>query len=604
MWFWVSLVLLTVPIAFRQVTVSDAWWHAAIGKWLVRERSLPDLSRFYFTPYDAGWLPGELRWTWLGDVLLYVFFAIGGSVGLQILSLLLLFGGLYFLLLVPPRPRSPWALALISFAVVGTYQLQLIRNSAFSLLLYPVVLWLGLRKDGAPTLKDYLILSGVLGLWSCLHGSCTLGWATACVLFLDRSLRGIKGLPISRILKRLAGWGAAILAALVLISVGRPDALHFLSLPVRHAVALSTPQAAPPVPALQESATREPSPEKNSPMVAVKTWLNNSVWKKDPSSPWSNDFWSPFDFPLTPLIVVPLVLIVASAIAVLAFRNIRWGLLVAWLGACFLALGYVRMLGYASLASAAVLLCSLGQLVIPAPTKKFLMLSGWLVVAMAACYFWGILLSGQMDDVLGEGQHVPSFGHTPNFDPHTLEWLKKELPNSNVFSTIDSGSVALLVWNFEKPVFIDGFFAPHTSEVLRDYALARTTDNVALLHEKYGVTAAVIPNTSEDWREVFLFAPDWRPVALGLGSTVFLHKSVPATPAMPAVLYEISTLKKSSDLFMHHSTVATLSVLGHSVRLQGGFPVTAWVGRNPQFFEESRRLAEELAKRNTQRAQK
>ena len=54
--WWLALLVCVFPIAFRQVTVSDAWWHIALGKWLVEKRSLPDLSQFYFSPWDGGQL--------------------------------------------------------------------------------------------------------------------------------------------------------------------------------------------------------------------------------------------------------------------------------------------------------------------------------------------------------------------------------------------------------------------------------------------------------------------------------------------------------------------------------------------------------------------
>ena len=46
--WWLALLVCVFPIAFRQVTVSDAWWHVALGKWLIEKRCLPDLSQFYF----------------------------------------------------------------------------------------------------------------------------------------------------------------------------------------------------------------------------------------------------------------------------------------------------------------------------------------------------------------------------------------------------------------------------------------------------------------------------------------------------------------------------------------------------------------------------
>jgi hypothetical protein len=35
------------PPVYRQVSVLDAWWHAALGKWMVQQRGLPNLLHFF-----------------------------------------------------------------------------------------------------------------------------------------------------------------------------------------------------------------------------------------------------------------------------------------------------------------------------------------------------------------------------------------------------------------------------------------------------------------------------------------------------------------------------------------------------------------------------
>lgn len=145
-----------LPICFRQVSVSDAWWHMALGKWLVEKRSLPDLAQFYFTAADAGSLASELRWTWLGDILLYALFAALGSPGLQLLSVACMIAALAFLARISGRPRGPWTILLLVAVAFGTYQL-LPRNAVFSLALYPAVLWLVLRKKEPPRAVGFLL---------------------------------------------------------------------------------------------------------------------------------------------------------------------------------------------------------------------------------------------------------------------------------------------------------------------------------------------------------------------------------------------------------------------------------------------------------------
>jgi hypothetical protein len=130
---WRAVYLAAIfPLAFRQVSISDACWHVALGKWLVEERSVPDLSRFYFSPWDAGSLGSELRWEWLGDMALYFCYMLLGSFGLQILVVACVLLASFFLIQSGGDRVGGWTLLLLVAVCLGTYQLQLPRNSLFS----------------------------------------------------------------------------------------------------------------------------------------------------------------------------------------------------------------------------------------------------------------------------------------------------------------------------------------------------------------------------------------------------------------------------------------------------------------------------------------
>lgn len=129
--WWLALIACVFPIAFRQVSISDAWWHVALGKWLVEERSMPDLSRFYFSPWDAGSLGSELRWEWLGDMALYFCYMLLGSFGLQILVVACVLLASFFVIKSGSDRLGGWTLLLLAAVCLGTYHLQLLRNSLF-----------------------------------------------------------------------------------------------------------------------------------------------------------------------------------------------------------------------------------------------------------------------------------------------------------------------------------------------------------------------------------------------------------------------------------------------------------------------------------------
>ena len=592
--WWLALIACVFPLAFRQVSVSDAWWHVALGKWLVEERSMPDLSRFYFSPWDARSLGSELRWEWLGDMALYFCHMLLGSFGLQILVVACVLLASFFLIKSGGDRVGGWVggwtLLLLAAVCLGTYQLQLPRNSLFSLALYPVVLWLGCRRTGAPGIREYIPIGIILLLWSCLHGSCVLGWLPGAALFGARSFSAfrVEGRWSPRDgIQSLAVFTVSFGIFLFAMVAGRDGALHFLTLPARHVASAVESQTAP-IPFENQTSTASGTAEKSK---NLKDWLNASIWKQDASVPWSNDYWSPLDMlPGMRPIEAAYALAVAAAISALAFRNVPPGLLLAWLGAVFLGLGYVRMFGYTALASGAVIFVAFKGCTCAA--KRWVGVVGWLLASVWLVFAWWLFSVGKVDAFIPEGQHVSRVGKVAIYDDATADWVKAEFPSERVFTTIESGSYCLLRWNFEKQVFLDGFFAPHTREVWNGYNKALRNGNPEVLHTQFGIKVAIVPTTSPQWVDLFLNSPDWNASAVGPGSAVFVHRSIPLTGRNPGIFFTASQLRETSFYF-RSSTMRTLFQIVSSAKPErGAFRSEQWTA-HPS-FNGLRDLAKEV----------
>jgi len=603
LFWWLALLAAILPVAYRQVTVSDAWWHAAIGKWMLEMGSLPDLTRFYFSPVDSSTLASELRWQWLGDIVIYLAHALDGASGIQWLVVANLVIGLAFLSQLGSAPRGPWILILLAAASLGTYQLQLARNSIYSLAFYPILLWLGTRKTSPPDWREYAWLLALLAAWSCMHGSCALGWITACALYGPRALGAFRPIIASSVaelekparshqkkpppleitisisrptwrvgLHSIGLYAAAMLLGLLVISAGRQDALHFLGLPFRHLAKTATPALATPSTGPQPisaASTIAPPPAKAQ---SLKEWLNSSVWKRDPHKPWSNDYWSPFDMlPGMRPIEATYTLAALAALATAIFRNVPAGLFLAWLGAVFLGLGYVRMFGYTALASAAILLVATRHL----PRKPALQATGWILLAAWISSAWWMFSKGKIDAFIPDGQHVSRSGKVPIYDEAIADWVKNESPDTPVFPTIETGSYCLLRWGFEKQVFLDGFFAPHTPEVWSAYHRAMRQGDLRPLEHNFGIRLALIPTTSKGWVDRFLEAQNWMPVALGNGIIVFAHKSLDINGKSPTLLASASALQQTTHFYRE----ATLRALFKILATDSGFSPQQWTSQ-------------------------
>ena len=299
-----------------------------------------------------------------------------------------------------------------------------------------------------------------------MQGSCALGWITACPLYGPRALGGFRKPPQVAVaskkaksataprsikskipwrpgLHSIALYAAAMLVCLLVISAGRRDAMHFLGLPFRHLASAASAQIETTQPAEKASPkdASTPATKLQTKPQSLKEWLNSSIWKRDPAVPWSNDYWSPLDMlPGMRPIEAAYALAVLAAVAALLFRNVPDGLLLAWLGAVFLGLGYVRMFGYTALASGAVILVATRHL----PRKPALQAAGWLLLTAWIGFAWWMVAKGKIDAFIPDGQHVSRSGQVPIYDEPVADWVKREFPDTPVFTTIETGSYCVL----------------------------------------------------------------------------------------------------------------------------------------------------------------
>jgi hypothetical protein len=205
-------------------------------------------------------------------------------------------------------------------------------------------------------------------------------------------------------------------------------------------------------------------------------------------------------------------------------------------------------------------------------------------------FSWWALFNGQCEKLIPEGQHVSRFGQVPIYDDPVCDWVLAEFPQENVFTTIESGSYCLLRWGFKKPVFLDGFFAPHPRSVWAAYHSALNSGNLSMLHDQFGMTVAVLPTTSEPWVARFLHSPDWRPAAIGAGSMVFLHKTIPLNGRSPQIFCNSEDLRKTSAYFRYHALRNVFLIT--AADKPGGFSPEQWVRH--QAFNGFRELAKEV----------
>lgn len=541
------------PVCWRQITTSDCWWNMAVGRWLAEHHTAPNYADFYFTPLKA--VVPDIRWTALGNLLLYSCYAIGGDAGLQALSVLCIGAACLLLRRLRSGPMTGWCTALFVVVAFGTYQLQLPRAALFSLPLTALLLWVFSRYRVTRRPLWAWAMAGVVALWGITHGSYLLGCVLSAILLIVDVFEGWRE-------GKLVLWQRARLAASVLfvallsVSIGNPSAMRMLRRPLEAAtgvslkakkkprnppaeqvrppeVSASSPSSAPisiPGPAA--------SPDKTARRPAgIKEWLNNLIWPNTPGQVRSADFDSPFDRLDYRPVAVSFMLITLGGIWAGWARRPQFAWIACFGATALLGISYFRMSGYASIGSAALILINSD---LRGRVADALSRSHWMGAALAALFavvVWGTLFAGSLSRFIGNSRHSVAIGKVAVYDDAACQWIMDKHRESRVFTTIVTGSYALHRWQGRKQVFIDGFFEPHAEVVWRDYLRARKEPWHDLLRERYNIELALVEHTRIDWNTLFLNQVDWQPVAIGSGCMVYAHKSVAGT-APPDILFD------------------------------------------------------------------
>lgn len=544
--WWLAWLVAVLPIVWRRVTTSDAWWHVALGRWMASHHAAPDFSQWYFTPVRQP--VADLRWTWLGDLILGAAHALGGVVALQALPLLCLAIAAAVVRDLGQRQgaRAVWTWAVAVLLAAGTYQLQLPRNAVFSLPLLALAVWLCATSGSSSPRRCWLV--PLAGAWSCLHGSyplavvVVLGWCAG------------EWLDEWRAPQRWLRAGRALLLAVLCygaVSIANPTAVSLFLTPYRQLTHQPSPTPASAVIKLDgPPACASPAPDSS-----LARWLNRWLLPAGPGGMRSGDFASPFDRMDYRPVPVAFALGMLALVRLLFARELAWRWIALLVAVALLGSAYLRMTGYLALGAALCLVAA------PAPRE-------WLrraapIGAVAACGLvalgsaaaWWFAAKGRLGEFVGRSTHEFGIGAVAIFDDRAAAWALERHPQARTFTTIVTGSHALLTWAGKKPVFIDGFFAPHTTALWADYRDAELTRSPRTLAKRYGIELALVEHGRTDWNNAFLDAPDWRPAAIGAGATVYARRDSAAAREPIALLVKADEAARLSPYFKH--TLAT-----------------------------------------------
>jgi hypothetical protein len=196
--FYKAFLTVTLPLAFFLVALSlglkpladpDLWWHLKTGQWMLEHGELPSEDPFSYTspaPLSAS-VQRSLRSQWLGQLLLYAAYDLGGYPGLNLFRAF--FGIFPFVLIYlfsVRKGRNPAAVllimspALLIFLTTSVLAFERPQVFSFSLTIL-LILILGQLRERPKRWTWALLLFLLLALWVNIHGGFILGVVLAAV---------------------------------------------------------------------------------------------------------------------------------------------------------------------------------------------------------------------------------------------------------------------------------------------------------------------------------------------------------------------------------------------------------------------------------------
>lgn len=163
----------------------DMFWHLASGRWMVEHREILRIDEFSSTVAGREYSVGE----WLGQVILYASYALGGWSGVVLLRGVLVAIGAFFLMRASLRGGAHPAVALpvVVLALLVSSIVWTDRPHLFTLALFPLLLDL-LLAARAGNARLLVAVPPLLLVWTDLHGGYALGLALVGIFALDAIL--------------------------------------------------------------------------------------------------------------------------------------------------------------------------------------------------------------------------------------------------------------------------------------------------------------------------------------------------------------------------------------------------------------------------------
>ena len=169
----VSFIMLALSMFIGEITDSDIWFHLKTGEYIVKNRAIPKYDLYSYTAAGHKYIDSQ----WLFQVILYIFYLLGGISGLFLLQIIVLSLAYYFLILTGWDNKNYIVFFLIGYlSLMVSYERFIIRPEMFTILFITVYMFILEKYRETKNEKILYIIPVIQLLWTNIHGLFILGW--------------------------------------------------------------------------------------------------------------------------------------------------------------------------------------------------------------------------------------------------------------------------------------------------------------------------------------------------------------------------------------------------------------------------------------------
>jgi tetratricopeptide (TPR) repeat protein len=516
---WIAIIAIfcmAFLLSLREIQEMDLGFHLRAGEWIVHNKTWPENDPFTYTVTDHPYI--DLHWMY--QIFLFFLYRLGGSLFL-VLSHAAFILSAFFLVMAISRRRlhSPAALAPLLFLAVLSSELRfMIRPETVSWVFLAATLLILERRSNGESSPLWL-LPVIHLLWVNMQGLFILGWILLGAFFIGDLLENRK------VDRSLALWGGAA----ILVCFINPYLHRGVLFPLTLFTRLGS-----------ENPFGQNISEFTSP------WhLNlNFVYPFYPSA----CLWSYYTFSILSILFL-----------LLTWRRHRvWEFLV-FAGFFSLSARMIRNLPLFILPALPITAGSFSALggMIFQPGKNVkqtnfrsrlihLFKNPWLKPALASIVI--ILCLGISLRIITNAWYIADrredrFGYSlsEQFLPvDAVCFLQNNNVSGRIFNHLNYGG--FLMWQIDRPIFIDGRLEVMGEKFYREYHSAETERKLIVLLDRYNADIVFFPYLkAQSWLLQLRRHPDWRLAYFDHSSAIFLRNG--ANAQAPAASFPLQTFE-------------------------------------------------------------